>query len=730
MTLWTEVLNDFGRWLYTHLWPLSIELAILALAVPVVLYLLRLKSPGLRYLFWGLVLIKPLVSFFVASPVSLYPAMLPRQEVDRVAVVREYDVFPERREGVVAASEANAAIAVGREIDLDRYGMIGLAWLVVVGLWGLRFVSGCSLVLFLRKTATIQLEGPLHTALDEAARTCGLRRKVSVAVSELVHGPVLTGILRPVIIFPRRMTTALSAEQLKLIFLHELAHVRRIDNLALFLQRAVEMLLFFHPAVWICGRMMRREAERACDDAVVTATGRHLQYADGLARVAEARQELTGRLLVNAFAAAESDLSTRVRRILDKRIVPTSVRSRVLALVGLGLFAFLGLPMAIAQDGREKKAETEIRGVVTFADPQLEAVIREVVGKPEGELLAIDVRRIFVLHAPGQKIERLDGIEHLTMAQTLDFRENEIEDLSPLAHLKHLRRLFLSQNRIREIGALKEVVALTKLYLDRNEIDDIAPLAGLGELEILRLDWNRIGNISPLAKLFALRWLRLDVNRITDIAPLATLVHLQAVGLTGNRIDDISALVDNSGMGAGAIVNLSDNPLGRKAIEEDWPALVQRGVAEGEIQPILTGSGEFMDEISFFLLDNEVREQEPYFFRHDELTSMVVNPAGTNAERFMMFSVQLEIGNVATVAEAKEVDAQLGQYASLIKATLTEVMRAKTIEQIQQDPGFKKIRREMQEALQVKVMGRIGKREGGRGKIEIRGVVISDLIIQ
>ena len=88
------------------------------------------------------------------------------------------------------------------------------------------------------------------------------------------------------------------------------------------------------------------------------------------------------------------------------------------------------------------------------------------------------------------------------------------------------------------------------------------------------------------------------------------------------------------------------------------------------------------------------------------------------------------LGDVATVAEAKEVDAQLGQYASLIKATLTEVMRAKTIEQIQQDPGFKKIRREMQEALQVKVMGRIGKREGGRGKIEIRGVVISDLIIQ
>ena len=391
-----------------------------------------------------------------------------------------------------------------------------------------------------------------------------------------------------VIIFPRRMTTALSPEQLKLIFLHELAHVRRIDNLVLLLQRAVEMLLFFHPAVWVCGRMMRREAERACDDAVVAATGRHVQYADGLARVAESRQKLTGRLLVNAFAAAESDLSARVRRVLDGGAVLTSVRSRVLALIGLCLFAFLGLPMAVAQDGGGKEAEAEIRGVVTFADPQLEAVIREVVGKPEGELLAIDMRRIAVLHAPGQKIERLDGIEHLTMAQTLDFRENEIEDLSPL---------------------------------------------------------------------------------------------------------------------------------------------VQRGVVDGEIRPILTGSGEFMDEISYFLQDYEVRDHEPYFFRHDELTSMVVNPAGTNAERFVMFSAQLEIGNVATVAEGKEVGAQLGQYASLIKATLTEVMRSKTIEQMQA-PGFKKVRREMQEALQIKVMDRIGERGSGRGKIEIREVIISDLIIQ
>ena len=48
--------------------------------------------------------------------------------------------------------------------------------------------------------------------------------------------------------------------------MHELAHVRRWDNLTRLLHRLVSAVLFFHPAVWLCGRMLRREAEQACDD--------------------------------------------------------------------------------------------------------------------------------------------------------------------------------------------------------------------------------------------------------------------------------------------------------------------------------------------------------------------------------------------------------------------------------------------------------------------------------
>ena len=94
-------------------------------------------------------------------------------------------------------------------------------------------------------------------------------------------------------------------------------------------------------AVWLCGRMLQREAEQACDDLVVNATGRSEVYACGLASVAELaylKSHLKRRIpMMNVFAAAESDLALRIRRSLHGGASRMRTRSRVLA--GLMLFA-------------------------------------------------------------------------------------------------------------------------------------------------------------------------------------------------------------------------------------------------------------------------------------------------------------------------------------------------------------------------------------------------------
>ena len=71
------------------------------------------------------------------------------------------------------------------------------------------------------------------------------------------------------------------------ILTHELAHLRRYDHLVNLLQRVVEALLFFHPAVWYVSRRISIERENCCDDLVLAAGAERLGYADSLVRVAE-----------------------------------------------------------------------------------------------------------------------------------------------------------------------------------------------------------------------------------------------------------------------------------------------------------------------------------------------------------------------------------------------------------------------------------------------------------
>ena len=146
---------------------------------------------------------------------------------------------------------------------------------------------------------------------------------------------MVLGILRPLIVIPTDLLERLRPDELVMILMHELAHVRRYDNLTLLIQRLVTVALFFHPAVWLCGRMLQREAEQACDDLVILSTGRSQHYARGLTSVAELadlRTHLRERIpIMNVSEAAESDLARRIRRALAGRARRMSTRSRVLA---------------------------------------------------------------------------------------------------------------------------------------------------------------------------------------------------------------------------------------------------------------------------------------------------------------------------------------------------------------------------------------------------------------
>ena len=362
----TSLLNRFGHWLASNLVQMSLELTILAMVVLAAIYLLRIKSPRLRHLFWCLVLAKPVTTLLIASPLSFYQFVMPEAVIAPpaapVAIMEtaptgrlqgRHSMSGRRRYG---AAPTVPQIPVPAWQHLDRYGVGSLAWIVIASAFGARLLMGYAYVAFLRQTAKPQREGPLAELVRTGAAALRMQRTVTVATTNVAHGPVLAGVLRPVILLPESVAGALATPQLQLIVTHELAHARRWDNLVLLLQRLAEMFLFFHPVVWICGWVMRREAEAACDDAVVAAYGDSAAYADSLTRVAEMKCGITRRLLVNTFAAAESNFSRRVRRILRGRPGRRTLWVTAASAVALVAVAAVGLPTAKNKEAKPDEA--------------------------------------------------------------------------------------------------------------------------------------------------------------------------------------------------------------------------------------------------------------------------------------------------------------------------------------------------------------------------------------
>ncbi len=386
-------LNELGSQLFGWFGQLSIELAALAVLVLVASYLLPIKSPALRHLLWAVVLLKPLVAIAVSSPYTLFTPFVPLVEPSPDTLTFSPVEHPTVQ---VAAPPVIAASSV----PLTTAGWGAILWIAGAVLLIGRILVGYGIVWCLRQQAQVQHDGPLCDALRQARLTLDCYSKVEVATSPSISSPMALGILRPIIVFPADLVEKLRTDELTLILMHELAHVRRWDNLTRLLHRLVSAVLFFHPAVWLCGRMLRREAEQACDDLVVCSTGRSEAYARGLAHVAERAAHLNPLIsripTMNAFGA-ESDLALRIRRTLGGSARRMGMRACVLAAVLLCPLAAMTLPSVSKISAESSQDERPFILVkqdkpVTFATlkEELQAKRRLLSGQDERLFIVVD----------------------------------------------------------------------------------------------------------------------------------------------------------------------------------------------------------------------------------------------------------------------------------------------------------------------------------------------------
>ena len=214
-----------------------------------------------------------------------------------------------------------------------------VTWCIGVILFAVRLVVGWRLSWQLVKSAE-QIVAPGVLELFNSVRhRLGLRRNIQLLAHSVLDSPVVVGWLRPVVLMPVSLIPGFSEHRLIAMFAHELAHIRRHDFMVNILQRCVESILFYHPAVWWLSKRVRAEREHCCDDIAVRLCGSRKIYAEALIEMERARQIRP----ILAVAAADGIVLQRFRRVLGLKTSAADWQSAIGTLVFVGIWIVVGM---------------------------------------------------------------------------------------------------------------------------------------------------------------------------------------------------------------------------------------------------------------------------------------------------------------------------------------------------------------------------------------------------
>jgi beta-lactamase regulating signal transducer with metallopeptidase domain len=214
-----------------------------------------------------------------------------------------------------------------------------LAWFTGVIVFAARLIVGWRLSWRLVQSAEEILAPGVLKIFESVREHLGLRGPIRLLAHRDLDSPVVVGWLRPVVLLPISLITGFSTEQLSAILAHELAHVRRHDFVVNILQRCVESILFYHPAVWWLSKRIRAEREHCCDDIAIRLCGSRKVYAETLIEMERARQPRP----ILAVAAADGIVLQRFRRVLGMSTSVVDWQSAVGTLVFVGVWLVVGM---------------------------------------------------------------------------------------------------------------------------------------------------------------------------------------------------------------------------------------------------------------------------------------------------------------------------------------------------------------------------------------------------
>ncbi|QDT49579.1 Methicillin resistance mecR1 protein [Symmachiella dynata] len=321
------------------MWWLTQHLILAAALTAVVFAITRWRQirPTIAHALWLLVLIKllvpplvvwpwtPLPAAVVEMPIREMPTTIPAVEITSTEMPDDF--FQSRPLPVAATvptvSPTTMALAVW------------LAGAVVVVCW--RSLQAIRLYRMVRRGSAA------HMALQQELADAAAQLGIAPPPIRLVPGLAAPGVwctLRPILLWPSDLTPSLSAQAIRGVLLHELAHLRRRDHLTAWLVLLGDIIWWWNPCYWITRRQLNENAELACDAWVTTTLPESRRdYANALVAFATPpARKLSPQPALGLHSTLKKTFTRRLTMIMDETRHPRHMsRWGICAIVLFGL---------------------------------------------------------------------------------------------------------------------------------------------------------------------------------------------------------------------------------------------------------------------------------------------------------------------------------------------------------------------------------------------------------
>jgi TonB family protein len=355
----------------------ALKSTLILAAAALLVWMLRRRSAATRHLVWtaaaAALLALPLLAWLMPQ------VRVPVRNSGPMAIFQVFVTATPLASGArtPAAARGLAAGVASRLPDST------LPWIEILWAAGVAFSLAQMLWAWMTLVRLRRRARPFREAADTEvlARSLGIEHRVELLESPRGTMPMTCGILRPAVLMPAG-SAEWTRERLRIVLLHELAHVRRGDLATHLMARMALSLNWWNPLAWYAWRAFVRERERATDDLVLAAGERASDYAGHLLEIARSFQPEPATAAAALAMARRSQLEGRLVAILDTGINRRPAGRRA-ALVAVLVALAIAAPFAAVQaQDVQQPPNPNFRVVATSENPpEVDATIRAAVSQ-------------------------------------------------------------------------------------------------------------------------------------------------------------------------------------------------------------------------------------------------------------------------------------------------------------------------------------------------------------